>query len=257
MRSELTDPTVQTQPIPPADAPRPAARPVWEVLVDHRRWQRLLAGVLTGNLDAAGTGALRAHVRDCPTCRSDLTQLAPAVGVLPLADPDRLESAPPAPEELYRTVMRGVRRERRRTFGRRLRRRAVLGLATLALIAALVAALALLPSGMVPLPARGEPIPLHPLAAGVNVLQAQLTARPWGVELRFTATGLAAGERHEVSFVTRDGTRIPAGGVLGSSGQAVAASVSGPLRREQATQVLVTTAAGEPVLHADLLGAKD
>lgn len=250
MLPELSDATAA--PAYPVRAARPSG---WQVLVDHRGWQRLLAGLLTGNLDPAGAGALRAHVRDCSTCRGDLAQLAPVVAVLPLADPARLVPSPPAPEELYRTVARRLRRERARAWRATLRRRVLATLGTLALLAALAGALLLLPTGLVAPPSRGEAVPLHPLVAGVNVLRAELTPRPWGLELGFTATGLAAGERYQVAFVTATGTQVPAGGVLGAAGRPVTANLSGPLHRPQATQILVTTPTGKPILHADLLGA--
>jgi hypothetical protein len=252
MRSELKTPAGTLPEGLDTATERP---PVWETLVAHRRWQRLLACLLTGNLDAAGASALRSHVRGCSACRSDLAEMAPTVAMLPLADPDKLETGARPPDALYRKVIQRIRGEGGRRRRARWRRRLLVAAAVLALAAALAAALLLLPSELLSGPAHAEQVRLEAVTGDVDVIKAQLVTHAWGVELSFHATGLDAGETYQVSFVTADGLVVPAGGVLGDSPQPVRASVSGTLPRDRVTQVLVTTATGQPVLHAHLDGA--
>lgn len=112
---------------------------------NHDRWGEELAAYLLGALEPAEAAALERHLERCERCRADLRRLEPAARALPEAV-ERLEPPPRLRRRLLAEVrddaalpdVAGARRGRRLHLGSP-GRRALVGLAALAFVAAAIA----------------------------------------------------------------------------------------------------------------------
>ena len=89
-----------------------------------RQWRESLGVYALGQLDGPERVALEAHLEGCPGCSEEVASLAGVAEVLPMADPQRLGSAPEPSAGLARRIAaeiaaerRSARRRRRFNFG--------------------------------------------------------------------------------------------------------------------------------------------
>ncbi|MFC7620318.1 anti-sigma factor family protein [Microlunatus sp. GCM10028923] len=176
-----------------------------------------LAAHLFGAIDPAEGAEVEQHVRDCPSCRAeldDLAELPPLLDRLTPADIARLEhgfadeDAPaptvtdlrPAPELLDRLLASAVRRHRWR--------RVMLSVA----VAAVLLVTVLGGGSMILTLTRPAPpdqvVVLTGADPGSQVYgEARLTARPWGTSITVAVAGLPAGTECGLVAITVDGRR--------------------------------------------------
>lgn len=192
-----------------------------------------LGTYLLGSIEPAQRALVNRHLRTCPVCRAELSDLAglpsllrriPAddAGQLLHDDPPDLQPAPP-----LGTLLRRVTAIRRR--------RLVLTIAA-AVIAGTAAA-----SGVLALHATARPAATVATAWAVTVqgtspvtgvrAAARYTRQPWGTELQVSVTGIAPGTRCQLLVIGTGGQEIAAGGWdLAASQQPAWYSASVPLQ---------------------------
>ncbi len=207
----------------------------------HRVLRELLGAYALDQLGTADRARIDAHLAGCPACRAELADLRPVVAAL--ADFGLPEDREPVvPVDLRSDVLSAVRGRR---AARRLRRIgaavAVAGLAAAAYAVGMWVARPALPPVV--------DAPIVALAAGVRA-DAGLVRHTWGTELRLEATGLTDGAGYTVTFLRDDGSRIPAGGFLGTGDRALTCSLNAAVAIESATEVVVVDEAGRPVIDA-------
>ncbi len=217
-----------------------------------RPFREQLGSLALGHLDEVEATSVRAHLDGCADCRSESRALEDVARMLPLVDPavvDEASVAPPA--SLGERVLSLVREERRLAEKRR-RGRLRGALAAAAAVVALVVALVVLTPGDPSLAITLEPEP--PLAT--TSIEAELTAREWGTEIRLVAAGLPAGETYVVWLREPDDDRVPAGSFTATrgSGEIVLAS---SLHVDDAAGIGVSDAAGETTHYGHLPGDEE
>ncbi len=232
----------------------------------HRAMRELLGSFVLGHLDAAEALGVQAHLDGCADCRADLAEIAPLAVDLRSVDPRRLtgQDLSPAPD-LGARITAAVAAERV-LRDRRTRRRTTL--TALGVAAGVVAVLAVgvgvgvevgrqrtdqpvavpSPTPSVPM----EPVALRSQVAGVSVDQAVLVPHTWGVEVRFVAAGLTAGEDYTAWVVDRRGARVQAGTFVGVGARTLRCNMQSSLLRRDATEFDVTDRTGALVLAAAL-----
>jgi hypothetical protein len=192
-----------------------------------------LGAYLVGAIEPAQRGLVNRHLRTCPACRAELSDLAglpslmhriPAdeVGRLLHNDPVDTVSAPP-----LSTLLRRVAAIRRR-------RRIVAIVA-----AAIIGAMAII--GAVALHATGRPAAAVATAWAVTVqgtspltgtwAAVRYTGQAWGTELQASVTGIAPGTRCQLVVIGIGGQKVAAGGWdLAASQRSAWYSASVPLQ---------------------------
>ena len=89
---------------------------------DHsREWRESLGAYALGHLSDDERAGLEAHLEGCPECRAELESLSSVARLLPLADPEQLDTPPSLPRGLGDRVMASIAGERRRSRRRRFR----------------------------------------------------------------------------------------------------------------------------------------
>ncbi|MGG5258401.1 anti-sigma factor family protein [Phycicoccus avicenniae] len=205
---------------------------------DHEAVRVLVGPYLLGHLDATDAAALEAHLDTCAACRADLAELTPAAGALAALRGRAPELAEP-PADLLERVGAAVATEQRRV-----RRPGAWRTAGVAAAAAAVAA-ALTLTGVrltEPPPQPFEAVPVAVEASGVTA-SAGVVPHTWGVEVRLTASGFAAGDRYRVVVLGEDGRDYPAGEFVGTGPRSMVCNLN--------SSVLRADAAGFEVLDAD------
>ena len=172
-----------------------------------RDWRESLGAYALGHLPDDERAGLEAHLEGCPTCRAELESLESVALLLPLADPERLGSAPSLPRGLGDRVMASIGGERRHSRRRRLRLSLSLGAATAAVAAAMLA-IFILPGGGGEGPAQH--ITFTELPARMKI-GARLEPRPFGTEVHVYVNGVRSGELCRVFLEAKDGSRLSAG----------------------------------------------
>lgn len=189
--------------------------------------------------------AVDAHLAGCPSCRAVLADLRPAATALTTADPDRVtDPTPHPPPDLADAIVARVRAERRRTSRRW----------ALPVAAAAVAVATGFGAGWwahpsppaVPL----EPVAVRTEAAGVQA-SASLVPHTWGVEVKLSGSGFAAGAVYRVYVTDLAGRRVPAGEFIGTGAAPMVCNLNTSLLRANADGFVVVTATGERVLWSD------
>ena len=246
----------------------------------HRQLRELLGSHALGDLPPDLTSAVQAHLDGCASCRAELTEIAELSAELSLIDPDRLIGLPTPPAGLGQRIRAAVAEERELVDARRARvarrqarasvRRRLLGAA--AAVAVLSTGLGLgtllaresgpagppaatpgFPAASPAATVKFEQLALEAVgASSLQIKQAGLIPHTWGVEVRFTGTGFAAGEVFRAAFRTRDGQLQPAGEFLGTGAKSLVCNLQAALLRPDATGFVVMDAAGTPVLTTDL-----
>ena len=212
-----------------------------------RPFRELLGALALGHLDDAEATAVRAHLDGCADCRAEFDGLREVAGMLPLADPARIEQAAVTPPTgLAERVLSLVREEQR--LAARDRRNRLLGLAVAAsIVAALVLSLVVwAPSD----PALA--VTLDPSVPEATApIEATLTSRPWGTEIRLDVRGLPQGESYAVWLREPDDDRYAAGSFTAvRDGDAIVLSSS--LALEDAAGIGISDGAGETMLYGHL-----
>ncbi len=173
-----------------------------------REWRESLGAYALGQLGEGERAGLEAHLEGCAACRAELDSLQGVARLMPLADPERFDSAPTPPAALGERVMAAVGAERR-SSGRRRQWR--LGLALSGATAALAAiALAIFVfSGTDESPPQRH-ISFESLPAKLKI-GATLEPRPFGTEIHVYVKGARSGELCTVFLRGPSGARMPAG----------------------------------------------
>jgi hypothetical protein len=175
---------------------------------DHsREWRESLGAYALGHLSDEERAGLEAHLEGCPDCRAELESLTSVARLLPLADPERLGTAPSLPRGLGDRVMASIAGERRRSRRRRFRFGLTLSGATAA-VAAAALALFILPGGGEEAPAQHVTFASLPAKMDIG---ARLEPRPFGTEVHVYVHGVRSGELCRVFLEARNGRRLSAG----------------------------------------------
>ncbi|TIC81787.1 zf-HC2 domain-containing protein [Nocardioides sp. GY 10127] len=238
---------------------------------EHARLREALGSYVLGHLEQDEAGAVRAHLDGCAECREDVAEIAGLRGPLDRLDADAFERPAVPPPDLGAAIRAQVAAERtareQRTDDELARARAARrrrGALRVAVAAAVLVAVAGAGVGL----GRGtapetevaatptipwEPVSLrHAGGEDVQVEDAGLVPHTWGVELRITATGFAAGEVYRASFEAEDGTMLPAGEFVGVGEKEMHCNLQSSLLRDDAVRVVVTDAEGRTVLWSRL-----
>jgi hypothetical protein len=163
-----------------------------------------IGALLSGQLGEDEAVALRAHAETCAGCREEIGALGQVLGLLRLADPEHVATAPPpAPPGL------APRLAERFAALRRMRRRQVALGAAAAMATACVASVLILSGGGTG-PAQERTVAFDTGDPAVG-LTASLTERPWGTEVELAVRGIEEGTRCRVWLHDHAGGRVAAG----------------------------------------------
>jgi hypothetical protein len=211
-----------------------------------RPFREQLGSLALGHLDDAEATAVRAHLDGCADCRTEFRSLVEVARMLPLADPDRLGEATIAPPASLGERVLSLVREERRVASRRRRGRAV-ALAVAAVIVGLVVATFVVVAPDDPAIA----VTLDPEVAEARApIEATLTSRAWGTEIRLDVRGLPEGEPCNVWLREPDDDRYAAGSFTAVSDGDVVLASSLPL--DEAAGIGISDADGETLLYGHL-----
>lgn len=172
-----------------------------------REWRESLGAHALGRLPDDERPALEAHLEGCAECRAELESLAGVARLLPLADPERVGTAPAPPSSLADRVVATIRSERRSQRRRRFR----LGLSLSGLTAA--AAAAVLAIFVLPGGSGGTPeqhVAFASLPAGLKIA-AILEPHAYGTEIHMYVKGAPSGTLCRVFVRGPNGVRQSAG----------------------------------------------
>ena len=242
-----------------------------ESIPEHREIREMLGAYALGGLSEQLKASLGAHLDGCPACREDLAEIAPLADMLRWVDPDALSVLPSPPPDLGERIAGRIAEERALTqarAGRLLRRSAARRRTRQVLTAAAAAVLLVTALGVGSLLDRGgntavvarpsaaalpvEDIALRALVPSIGINKAVVVAHTWGVEARFQATGLTAGQVYRASFRAADGRLLPAGEFLGVGATPLKCNMQAALLRADTIGFVVNDASGRTVLAADL-----
>jgi Putative zinc-finger len=179
-----------------------------------REWRESLAAHALGQLPEDERVALKAHVEGCAACRAELESLTGVARLLPLADPEHVDSAPAPPPSLADRVIATVRGERRAQRRRKLRLSLALSGATAALAAAILALVVLPGGGTNDAPEQhvtfGAAPAGAPMPSGMKIT-ATLIPHSYGTEIHMYVKGAPSGALCRVFLRGPHGERMPAG----------------------------------------------
>jgi anti-sigma factor RsiW len=213
-----------------------------------RPFREQLGSFALGHLDEAEATATRAHLDGCAECRAEFRELREVAEMLPLADPERLGDVtlrPPA--GLAERVVSLVREERRLASRERRSRLVGVGIAAAVVATLIVALVVATPSD----PALA--VTLDPSVPEATApIEATLTSRAWGTEIRLDVRGLPAGETYAVWLREPDDERYAAGSftVAGDGRHDVVLSSS--LALDEAAGIGISDGGGETMLYGHL-----
>jgi len=176
-----------------------------------REWRESLGAYALGQLPAEERAALEAHIEGCAECRAELESLAGVVRLMPLADPERFDSAPQPPALLGERIAATIAAERRASR-RRGRRR--LGLAWAGAAAATAAAAAVLAIFVLGGGDGGSSPERHVTFAalpGRLHIGARLEPHAFGTEIHMYVKGAPSGALCRVFLRGPHGTKVSAG----------------------------------------------
>lgn len=231
---------------------------------DHERLRTALGPYLLGALDRAETAEVDVHLATCAECRDELDELQPAAALLAEARdlaPAGAGAAAGAGEEVPPTlgvrVLAAVETERGRTGGRSTgpRRRplvvAALGGAVAASLVLTGGWLALRPDPAPPVPFEAVPVVVLGPGERTDVeATAGVIPHTWGVEVRLTGSGFAAGESYRVAVLGEDGRAYPAGEFVGTGAAGMVCNLNSSVLRDDAAGFVVRDAADRVVLRS-------
>ena len=215
---------------------------------EHRELREQLGWYALGHGTPEEQAGVRAHLDGCAACRAELAGLAPLAARLGRADADRLDEEPAPPAGLGEAVMARIAAEaplrRRRASSRR-------GLAAAAVVGVAAAGFG---TGWLARPVP-DPLPLEPVAVqadpGIEAT-ADVVPHTWGVEVKLTGEGFAAGAVYRVVVTDEDGSAVPAGQFLGVGPAELRCNLNASVLREDATGFQVLAADGTVVASSQL-----
>jgi hypothetical protein len=211
-----------------------------------RELRAALGAVALGGADPAEEVALRAHLDGCAECRAELRELTSVAAALPLVDPANVTGGllQPSPA-LARLVLDRVAAERTARRSRTRRRFVGAGAGLVAIAAAIVGLLLLVPSS--------SPSGTHVVFASKPGVSASATLRPRasGTEVVFHVSGLHDGEYYWLWLTGDDGDRIAAGTFRGTPGTSDLVMNAG-LPLTEARRIWVTNEHNQVVLDQRL-----
>lgn len=237
----------------------------------HRELRELLGAYALGGLPEEARARLRAHLDGCGACRAELAEISPLAHALRGVEPEALSAMPVPPADLGDRIIARIAEERTlaEARARRDERHGAVRARSRGLMRAVVAAVlvvAALAGGTVlgratapdqtatppaaPLPI--EDMTLRAVDQSVDIESAVVVAHTWGVEARFEASGLDAGEVYRAAFRAEDGRLLPAGEFMGVGDGALTCNMQAALLRDDTTGFVVTDDDGRAVLVADL-----
>jgi hypothetical protein len=215
----------------------------------HREVREHLGVYALGHGTPEERAAVRAHLDGCASCRAEVAELAPLAARLADVDPDRLDETPTPPPALGQVVLARIAAEERRSARRLGVRRLAYGGA-----AAAVAASAFGVGWLVrpvPEPPPLEPVALEVLDAGIEA-SADVIAHTWGMEVRLTGEGFAAGQVHRVLVTDEEGNEVAAGEFLGVGAEELRCNLNSSVLRTDAAAFAILDESGDVVLVSDL-----
>ena len=215
----------------------------------HRGLREQLGVYALGHGTADERAAVRAHLDGCTSCRGELAELTPLAGRLADVDPDRLDDLPGPPPELGDAVLARIAAAGPRPAdlaARRTRRTRWAAAAAAAVIAAAAFGVGWLSRPLPPAPPL-EPVAVEVAADGVRAT-ADVVPHTWGVEVKLSGAGFAAGQVYRLSVRDEAGNEVPAGEFLGVGAQQLDCNLNSSVLREDATGFEVVDAAGAVVL---------
>jgi anti-sigma factor RsiW len=211
-----------------------------------RPYRELLGVYLLGGISDEERPGLEAHLEGCAECRAELEKLEPLVRMLPLADPERVQSPVSPPAGLADRIAQEIETERRQAEAEQKQRRRVrmrwrigwAGAAAGAVATALIA-IALIGGGGGP----GESSPQQrvdfaSVPQGVTI-NASLEPRSFGTQIRMSVHGVQSGTLCRVYLKRGDGMRVPAGTFRYRYGDDAGAVLSSALDLSQARAIVV------------------
>lgn len=237
----------------------------------HRELREQLGAYALGGLPEDARARLLAHLDGCPTCRAELAEIAPLADALRLVQPEAVSEVPVPPADLGDRILARVAHERllMQAHARRAERRAATSTRSRQLLAAAAAAVLVIaalaagtafgratgpeltatpPAARLPI----EDITLRALNQSVDVESAVVVAHAWGVEAKFEASGLDAGEVYRAAFRAEDGSLLPAGEFIGVGDKTLKCNMQAALLRDDTTGFVVTDENDRVILVADL-----
>jgi hypothetical protein len=197
-----------------------------------REWHQLLGAHALGRLTPDERAGLEAHIDGCPDCRAELEALGSVARLLPLADPERFDSAPALPPSLAGRVAGRIAAERRTVHRRRWSFR--LALSGAVAVATVTMAIVLLPSGGGPRPSQH--VNFAGLPQGMKIV-ATLKPHTFGTEIQMYVTGVPSGTLCRVFVRAPNGTRLPAGSFRYRWGEDTEAVLSSALDLSRTTAI--------------------
>jgi hypothetical protein len=176
-----------------------------------REWRESLGAHALGQLPADERAALEAHLEGCPGCRAELESLTGVARLMPLADPERFDTAPAPPPMLGDRIAATIAAERRASQWRHRWRFGLAwsGAAAAMATAAVLAIFVLGDSGGSGGPPERQ-IAFRSLPAGMRI-DATLAPRSYGTEIQVYVSGVRSGTLCRVFLRDPRGTRLPAG----------------------------------------------
>lgn len=176
-----------------------------------REWRESLGAHALGQLPAAERAALEAHLEGCPDCRAELESLEDVARLMPLADPERFDTAPAPPPMLGDRIAATIAAEHRLATRRRRWRFGLAwsGAAAAMATAAVLAIFVLGDSGGVSGPPQRQ-VAFRSLPAGMEI-DATLEPRSYGTQIEVYVSGVRSGTLCRVFLRDPSGARLPAG----------------------------------------------
>ena len=211
----------------------------------HDLWLGMAALAAADLLPAEDAQTFAVHLSTCRRCTAELAELRAMTRALSevAMSQDTADEAPPP--TLRERVVWSVRSSRRTDMRRRV---------MVNTVAAAAAAIALVAIGVaIPGPA-GPPQESVDLALNADSIQAEATlvAHTWGTEVKFVINGLENGERYDVTFINRQGQRVPAGTLIGVSNRPIVCDMNAAVLRPDAVRLEVASADDGVVMRAQL-----
>lgn len=217
---------------------------------EHQDLRMSLGAYVLGQLSAAETTALEAHLDTCPDCTAELATLTPVADALGQLRGQRQPDdtlVPPADlgDRVVQAVTSTARRNSRHTW---LRAASVTAAAAVVAVIATVAVQSLdgnAPQSGVPL----EAVQVQTERPGLEAT-ADLVNHTWGVEVKLHAAGFDRGGRYRVDVLGVDGNRYPAGEFVGTGAKEMNCNLNSSVLRERASGFQVRDAAGRVVVSS-------